>query len=164
MTARPEPSASSSPTPAKMGMPPPQRGGRGRHPDIRGGHDAGVARPFRARGVLCVRGPRGFTPGFHRLPRWGMNAVALHLSAFRAYTGIAHRTGIPRRNAANGDSPGWSVAEPWDTPSHDIPPQRGGRGRPVWIGGAHDAGVARTRDFTVCPVGVGAPLRLMPQP
>lgn len=21
------------------------------------------------------RGPRGFTPGFHRLPRWGMSAV-----------------------------------------------------------------------------------------
>jgi hypothetical protein len=32
------------------------------------------------------------------------------------------------RNAGHGDSPGWSGAEPWVSPPHDISPQRGERG------------------------------------
>jgi hypothetical protein len=35
--------------------------------------------------------------------------------------------GRPCRNAAHGESPGWSEAEPWVSPPHDTPPQRGER-------------------------------------
>jgi hypothetical protein len=37
------------------------------------------------------------------------------------------RPRAPRRNAAHGDSPGWSGAEPRVTHTHDISPQRGER-------------------------------------
>ena len=55
---------------------------------------------------------------------------------------------FPRRNAAYGESPGWSGAEPWFTRPHDNPPQRGGRRRPIRIVTRHGVGAG-------CPRGIG---------
>jgi len=85
------------------------------------------------------RGSRGSTPGFHRLPRWGRGRVRPSIQGdphggYRPSHRREHRSDrrlAPRRNAAHGDSPGWSGAEPWGSPPMNTPPQRGGRRQPV---------------------------------
>ena len=67
-----------------------------------------------------------------RRPRRRSKAVrrAMRTSPPRSpsQTGAVSRCARPRRNAAHGDSPRWSGAEPWVIPPHDTSPQRGERG------------------------------------
>jgi hypothetical protein len=97
-------------------------------------------RPFRARRMFRWTRSPGFHPGlspFAPLGQGGVSAppaevaiTSVIVPAIVARTAAADAPPL-RRNAANGDSPGWSGAEPWGSPPMNTPPQRGGRRQPV---------------------------------